>query len=362
MEIYFIFLILFYKQKLEPIERKIILCFFLWFVITMFSSFVNQNAKYMTILLDSFVCVKFMIYYLGGKILSRELRPIKKYVNSKIILFCKIISIMLILLCLHEIFMNPFFEKYDFRYFTNSLQLCFLHPTYFAAFCVSCVSILICNMKYNKNNFKYIVILSIVTCLTFRSKAIGAIFVIFAIYYSCVKYNLKLKTICLILACCIVVYFSMDQIEKYFTVGATVPIRLKMHQDGIKIAEQYFPFGSGFGTFGTTVAYESNSKFYYKLGYMSGYYKGQPVSDTFWPGIFAQSGWIGTIFFVTTISLMVFDSIKRLKENKYYGWAMLSILSYSIIASTSETAFFNPATAIMFIIYGIASDRKNDFD
>ena len=37
---------------------------------------------------------------------------------------------------------------------------------------------------------------------------------------------------------------------------------------------------------------------------------------------------------------MVLDSIKRLNENKYSGWTMLSILSYAIIASTAETAFF----------------------
>lgn len=55
---------------------------------------------------------------------------------------------------------------------------------------------------------------------------------------------------------------------------------------------------------------------------------------------------------------MVLDSIKRLNENKYSGWTMLSILSYAIIASTAETAFFNPATAFMFIVYGIASDRR----
>ena len=39
---------------------------------------------------------------------------------------------------------------------------------------------------------------------------------------------------------------------------------------------------------------------------------------------------------------------------------MLSILSYAIIASTAETAFFNPATAFMFIVYGIASDRRDN--
>lgn len=41
-------------------------------------------------------------------------------------------------------------------------------------------------------------------------------------------------------------------------------------------------------------------------------------------------------------------------------WTMLSILFYAIIASTAETTFFNPATAFMFIVYGIASDRRDN--
>ena len=212
-------------------------------------------------------------------------------------------------------------------------------------------------MKYNKHNMKYIIALAIVMCFTLRSKAIASVLIVFAIYFSCVKYKLKIKWLVLIGAVCFAVYFGMSQIEMYFTVGTNVPIRLKLLQDGINIAQQYFPLGAGFGTFGTTIAYNSRSMFYYQLGYMSGYYENQPVGDGFWPGIFAESGWIGSLLFVLVIIMMLIDSYKMINEDKYAAWCMLSVLAYAIIASTAETGFFNPATAFMFIVYGIAASE-----
>ena len=39
---------------------------------------------------------------------------------------------------------------------------------------------------------------------------------------------------------------------------------------------------------------------------------------------------------------------------------MLSVMLYSFIASVASTSFFNPAIALMFIIYGIASEDRDD--
>lgn len=39
---------------------------------------------------------------------------------------------------------------------------------------------------------------------------------------------------------CAALYFGMGQIETYFSVGTSVPIRLKMLRDGISIAQRYF--------------------------------------------------------------------------------------------------------------------------
>lgn len=339
-------------------EKGIMLCYFLYLVFSVASTIANDYVTSFVALLDCFVCAKFMIFYRGGLELSKKNifdgKKMYMYLNVP----CKMLAVFLVILSIHDLFFTAFFEKFDYRFFTYSLQLCLQHPTYLATLCLTCVVVLIYNMKYDKGNFKYIVMHTFVIIMTFRTKALAAIFIIIVIYFVYVKYKMPFKKIMLAGMGCVAIYVGLGSFEKYFTVGATVPIRLKMTNDGISIAQSHFPLGAGFGTFGTTVAYENGSMFYYQLGYMSGYYYNQPVADVFWPGIFAEAGWIGTIFFALCVVLMLFDSFDRIKTDSYAGWCMLSIMVNAIISSTSETAFFNPATAIMFIIYGIAADRS----
>lgn len=357
LALFLIFVVIRYSIRITKREKNIIIFYGLYEILCIVSTLSNDYVTPIVAILDCFVCAKFMIFYFGGLELSKRRifdgKKMMKYLNVP----CKILAVLLLLLCIHDLFFTAFFEKFDYRFFTYALQLCFQHPTYLAAVCMICITVLIYNMKYDEGNFKYIVIHSIVTLLTFRTKAMAAVFIIFVVYFVYVKYKVPFKMLLMSVFGCVAIYAGFGSIEKYFTAGSTVPIRLKMMQDGISIAQSHFPFGAGFGTFGTTVAYENGSIFYYQLGYMSGYYLNQPVADVFWPGIFAESGWIGTIFFGVFVILMVLDSLDRMKCDKFAGWCMLSILIYTVIASTSETAFFNPATALMFIIYGIAADR-----
>lgn len=354
---FLVFVVVKYGIMLSAREKYIMLCYGLYTVFCIISTVGNDYVTPLIAILDCFVCAKFMIFYRGGLELSRRNIFDGKKMFAHLNTPCKMLAVFLVILSVHDWLFPAFFEKFDYRFFTYSLQLCFQHPTYLATLCLTCVAVLIYNMKYDKGNFKFVVMYAFVIFMTFRTKALAAIFIIFVIYFVYVRYKIPFKKILLAGMSCVVVYAGFGSIEKYFTEGATVPIRLKMMRDGISIAQSHFPLGAGFGTFGTTVAYENGSPFYYQLGYMSGYYYKQPVADVFWPGIFAEAGWIGTIFFALCILLMVLDSLDRIKSDPYAGWCMLSILVNAVIASTSETAFFNPATAIMFIIYGIVADR-----
>ncbi|MBE6719229.1 MAG: hypothetical protein E7571_01055 [Ruminococcaceae bacterium] len=338
-------------------ERIMIVFYSLYLLMCFLSSILNNYATIMVIILDAFVCIKFFIFYRGAFELSRQGVVDTKTFYEHTNLAAKIISIVLLLYSVHDLFFNPFFKKYDFRFFTNSLQLFFYHPTYLAAFCMLMISVLILNMQYAKSNMYYIIILSVITILTFRAKAIAAIFIIILIYFVFIKYNLPFKGLLFVAAICVAIYLASSQFELYFTesAGRYAPIRLKMMRDGISIANSHFPLGAGFGTYGTTVAYANGSPFYYNLGYMRGYYKDQPVGDVFWPGIFAESGWLGSVFFAVTVVIMTALSVKKIKTNKYAGWCMLAVMTYAFSSSTSETGFFNPAIAFMFIVYGIAS-------
>ena len=345
------------QLKLSKYEVAIGVAFSVYFAFCTVSTIVYSYMGIFLSVLDAFVCAKFMVFYFAGKSLIASKALTLKKTYDILNVPCKQASVILLLLALHDLIFPAFFAKYDFRFFTQSLMLGFQHPAYLAIVCLTIICVLALNMRYDQNNLKYIFMMTAVTILTFRSKEMAAVLIILLLYLLFVKYKFQGNALVLAPVAGLAIYFSSDQFDKYFTVHDYAPMRLKLIQDGVKIANQHFPFGSGFATFGTTVSYEYNSPFYQSLGYYSKLYIDQQVvADAFWHGIFAESGWLGSAAFIIAVLLMTFDSISKAKNHPYAGWCMLSIMLYSFIASIASTSFFNPAIAIMFIIYGIASE------
>ncbi|HSC80639.1 MAG TPA: hypothetical protein VLC08_09810 [Chitinolyticbacter sp.] len=71
--------------------------------------------------------------------------------------------------------------------------------------------------------------------------------------------------------------------------------RAVMYQFGIKLANEYWPLGSGAGTFGSVGAAKFDQRLYFELGFMRFFWfvEGKWLMDTYWPHIFAEGGWIG---------------------------------------------------------------------
>lgn len=88
------------------------------------------------------------------------------------------------------------------------------------------------------------------------------------------------------------------------------------------------------------------------MSHVYGLIKGEAdfVSDSFWPMIVGQTGWIGLVLFIVSlISLIV--CIQKLKYcNSSYNIGALFIIIYLMIASTAEAAFVSPV-AIPFAIW-----------
>ena len=130
-----------------------------------------------------------------------------------------------------------------------------------------------------------------------------------------------------------------------------------MFKDSLPLALQHFPLGTGFGTFGSTMAAQNYSPLYEQLGYTA--YDGMNpmntayLSDCFWPEIFAQFGLIGTVLFVGVLVFLMLYSIKTLRKNLLAGFSMLAILVNMLINSTAESSFFNPTSFLLFAVFGL---------
>ena len=106
------------------------------------------------------------------------------------------------------------------------------------------------------------------------------------------------------------------------------------------------------------------AQYYSKLYIKLGYYKktdigmgegrfGNFLSDTFWPIVIAQTGWLGLISFVLALISMIVYIVQSRKTDIYYFWVAISIIIYDLISSFAAPAFFYPSAMAPFLFLGL---------
>lgn len=147
--------------------------------------------------------------------------------------------------------------------------------------------------------------------------------------------------------------------------GAEDHVRIGMYLASIKIAFDFFPFGSGFGTFASLSSitnWYSDIYFQYGVAYI-GANSPQDVAaqkytilDTFWPHIIGELGFIGTFlylsiwFFPLKKYLFIF---KNTKSNFLKGISFFSILILIVITWEGFTLYTPEVPVFVFIHSGI---------
>lgn len=319
------------------------------------SKYKYQNISYM--LIDAYTCSKFFIYYLCARLLTQGKLTQKYFFSVNTI--CKIIAVVFCILAIHDAFLVPWFEVRDFRFFANSVCLFFGHPESLARACITVIFLLAYNYKYYKHNIYYIAMLTVVMILTFRTKAIVAVFVLFVFYIYFVKFNFRSLIPVGIASVAGAGYFGYDSFTGYYLEADFSPRQL-MTQDSVILANKFFPYGTGFGSYASSMAAQHYSKLYLKLGYdrikgsglQEGKY-GSFLSDTFWPIVIAQTGWIGLISFCLAILSMIIYILNARKTDVYYFWVAISIIIYDLISSFAAPAFFYPSAIAPFLFLGL---------
>lgn len=320
----------------------------------LFSNYVyNYNTNLFDICIDLFTCLKFPICLLSSLVLFADNgQTLLGWIES----FAKPLLVVMLLLAIANLFFN-FGMSGDPRYgFRASFSFICGHPTSVVMLCVSLVLILARNPSKNQI---YIVIALIVTALTLRSK--GFVFcaitpVVLHVMRDGRKLNALHIAVCLIAA----VAIGWDQFSSYYQTDDAA--RGQLTRASIEIAQDHFPLGTGFGTFGSNISaqqgFYSPLYYQYELDGIWGLSPDNPafLSDTFWPTVLGQFGFLGTIVYAT----MLASSFLLL-----YRWGQDSRVSvvlcfaYLLISSTSESAFFHPMSMLPAAILGlvVASSR-----
>lgn len=340
-------------KKILKYEFVILISFLFFLIIGVISNLHSNIQPLIYALSDIFICGRFIIAYFGVVAICRN-KVRKTFLYDHFNNTCKISSVILFILTVHEYIFTPFFIQVDFRYFAYSNILFFPHPTYLAAACIILISVLVVSINYDKHNIYYIILLCIVSILTFRIKAIGFIVVLFLLYFMIIVHNFKFKFIFYGLPLVSVAYMGINQLQAYFFTGNFSP-RLIMLKDSIKLAIGSFPLGIGFATFGSHISVIHYSSIYYKLGYDvldgMGPLTAAYLNDSFWPIVIAQTGFLGLISFIILLIYLIKIIFTIKDKNRYRYIGLLSIISYMLLASTAETSFFNPVALIYFMIF-----------
>lgn len=243
----------------------------------------------------------------------------------------------------------------SYRYGIRVFKLFYRHSTYLAAAAVFLIAVL--TMFPRKGNGWFIAMGLILLVFTLRSKAIVAAACYVFIYILTIAWKKKLNFWYFALIGCMAIALAWEQIFYYFIELEGAGARSVLTQTSLRIMGDYFPIGTGFGTFASNVAGEHYSPVYalYGINNIWGMSEENPlfISDTFWPIIFGQTGLLGTAFFVGILAILAVQIFKLRRINRYVYAAGIFVLGYLLISSTSEAAFHNALAIPLAMLLGV---------
>ena len=160
----------------------------------------------------------------------------------------------------------------------------------------------------------------------------------------------------------LVIFVTFQQIEAYyFTKNENA--RNELTRTSITIAKEYFPIGTGFGTYGSYASAKKYSAVYYKYGLNNVWGLSKDfnafITDTFWPMIIGQFGILGCATYIICL-ICILKNIQEgysYTKDKYVYLACLISLVYLLISSSSETAFANSFASLLALIIGGENEK-----
>ncbi len=247
-------------------------------------------------------------------------------------------------------------ERYGIRGFR------FIFPMSFQFLAVTLVMFAVLTLNQKIRNKRYYYVMGCISLLlaTKSSPLIFALLFLFLYYYFSKRSELKFRTI--VIMAIAIVFVGSYQIETYL-MNEDAPRYLFFYYGGVT-ANRFFPFGSGFATFGSDQAARIYSPLYYEYGFSHLF--GMSVedrsflSDTFWPMAIGQFGWIGFILYCL-VYLRIFYSFQNMvmapADQKAFMYA--NFISY-IIHAVGSAILSASSGVIGFIALAIVSGVQTE--
>ncbi|HAJ57604.1 MAG TPA: hypothetical protein DCL35_07550 [Candidatus Omnitrophica bacterium] len=375
-----------FMKKIRAAGIELPLCALV--IIALIGTIKNRLVGYDVALFDLFLLLKgFFVFYIFD-ILDLRHRDIRLICKVFFITAIFIFGLGLVDMAAPERFRDLIgnVPVVNYRFGIPSAQSIFVHPggfgwfmAFFASFAIAFFAV------FDKKKYLFFAILfglGVVMSMRFKSVAgLGAVGCMVLFLTSRTrKINLIFSIGLFILLFALLFgdkakLLFEDKVYTYFQAPAQYDVaRNVLYSTGLRIAQDYFPFGAGLGAYGGWIAalYQSPLYFYYGINEVWGLdpvVGGRFLTDTFWPYIMGQFGFFGCICYAWILIAFLSRCIRTYMKCddlllKAFSLGSFFILIEALIESIAEPVFSTPPQyffifACIGITYSFISSQKD---
>ncbi|MDZ5759567.1 hypothetical protein RAK27_12960 [Carnobacterium maltaromaticum] len=327
------------------------------FSILVLSGFItNELLSYQGMKLAVLDCItlsKFVVAYFFGRILFE-----KKVVDQLVMYLQNWVRWITFTLfgALLLNFIIPLWPTYETRFGYTIQILVFSHATYLTSTAIFCLLFL--TFKRRKYDVFYIYMNSILIILAGRNK--GLIFLGVYVFILMFQYFKKKTPIWSLMGISFILYLLFQNIISERLFSSETAARSTLYQNGLLLANRYFPFGTGFGSYGSSASTKVYSGIYGELGFNQLYGFSEEtknyLTDSFIAMILGQFGYLG-LFLMGSIFIMMFFLVR--KNTQYESFTLL-LFVFIFISMITENFISSSYGVLAFILIGMLVNQKNN--
>ena len=348
--------------KLRIIKNSFLLPLVIFMAAGLAGSLINRFQPAGNTMSDLFLNLKFWLaiyvgyHVFGGMNLGIYADRIYRHCSFIVFIYISFFLIALIATIFSIEWVSVFSDR---RYGFNSIVLFYSHPSMLSASCLFLLSVVFALKGHISKGSWCIAVLIFFAVGSLRTKDIAACASFFTLYVFIFIFKRKFTLKYILILLPLIILIGWHQIEFYF-VEIEMSARNQLTVRSFNIARDFFPFGTGFATYGSAFSTNPYSPVYwmYSLNTVHGLmpYSHSFVSDTFWPMILGQTGFIGLAAYVV-LFYRLFRRIQTIDYNSYLYVSALFIFFYMAISSTSSSAFVHYSAVSFAFITGVLLSR-----
>lgn len=338
-------------------EMKIALCLlFAIVVIGLFGNFLSGIVSdTFFILVDILACSKFFIIYFALKSILGNTSYFVSYMarESKVLL-------VLMLACLA---INQFVDigmTYEMRYGLKAFQFVFIHPTHMVTLSLACMAFIYSDASNGWK--KYIGIALVLMAMSLRSRWVALALVIVLIIIFVRKGSTRAPFVVIGVGSVSAFLVGQAQMSVYYG-SASESARGHLMTTALSVFQNFFPLGAGFASFGSGVTKTIYSPLYYQYGLQNvyGLAPNNPsyLTDTFWPVVLAQFGFLGLIIWLLLLIMLVVD-FYRLGIASGMLVLSLTMIAAILISTTASGSIFSMQMITLLVAFMTAMKANID--